>query len=84
MHFVLKYGKKGLIKCLLNRAFLICSTWKLFHGEVCKLKEFLLKNAYPVHYFEQIVKDFLSHKLNNTKVASDSNDKKHLFKLPYM
>ncbi len=76
--------KKGLIKCLLNRAFLVCSTWKLFHEEVCKLKEFFLKNAYPVHYFERIVKDFLSHKLNNTKVASDSNDKKILFKLPYV
>ena len=37
----------GLIYCLLNRAYVICSTWQLFHTEVQNLKDIFSKNGYP-------------------------------------
>ena len=31
--------KSGLIKCFLNRAFIVCNNWLTFHEEISKLKD---------------------------------------------
>ena len=47
------------------------------------MERVFLKNCLPCTFFEHIVKDFLLHKLNNPKAASESNYKNIIFKLTY-
>ena len=42
--------KSGLIKCLLFRAFKICSSWLSFHAEVERIKQLLTNNNFPMKY----------------------------------
>ena len=39
--------KRSLVYTLLHWYFKICSSYHLFHVEVLKLKNFLLRNGYP-------------------------------------
>ena len=43
--------KSGLIKCLLNRAFIVCSNWFTFHEEISKLKDIFHMNGHPKEIF---------------------------------
>ena len=55
--------KLGLIYCLLNRAYAICSSWILFHTEVETLQKMFKVNGYPIDLFERCVNNFLNKKL---------------------
>src|SRR5206468_6002069 len=37
----------SVFKCLIYRAYHLCSSWSLFHVEISKLRSMLLRNAYP-------------------------------------
>ena len=52
--------KSGLVKCLLYRAFRLCSTWEKFHVEITKLKEIMSKNCYPHTMIDSIVTGFIN------------------------
>ena len=52
--------KKGLISCLLYRAYMICSNWELVHKEIQLLKCILLRNKYPMGLINRIVFMFLN------------------------
>ena len=39
--------KSCLIKCFLNREFIVCSNWFTFHVEISKLKYIFHINGYP-------------------------------------
>ena len=56
----------GLIKCFLNRAFIVCNNWSTFHEEISKLKDIFHTNGYPKDIFYNRVKKFLSKKLMTT------------------
>ena len=43
--------KVGLIKCLIHRAYLMCSSWSGFTEEMEHLKNTFVKNSYPKHIF---------------------------------
>ena len=60
--------KSGLIKCFLNRAFIVCSNWFTFHEEISKLKDNFHMNGYPIDVFYNHVKKFLSEKLIAAKI----------------
>ena len=45
--FVPKQYKRGLVTCLLNHAWRLCSTYQLFHEEVTFNKHLLVANGYP-------------------------------------
>ena len=47
--------KKGLIFTLLHRIFVITSSYEILHEEICKLKNILLKNAFPLFLIDQCV-----------------------------
>ena len=51
--------KRSLITCLLNRAFIVCSTYVLFHDEVKRLKAIIISNAYPADFFDNVSRRFL-------------------------
>ena len=56
--------KLGLITCLINRAYIVCSTWDLFNNEMGKLKDIFKKNGYPNGIFNWCLNKFLDKKLN--------------------
>ena len=56
--------KVGLVRTLLNCAFMIRSSWFLFHEETVKIKHYLEKNSYPLSFVDKQVKFFLENKIN--------------------
>jgi hypothetical protein len=54
-----------LIKCLLNRAWQICSDLKLFHLEVLKVKIILRKNDYPNKVIDREIERFFNDKFKD-------------------
>ena len=58
-----KMYKIGLVKCMLNRAYDICSNWTNFHVEIQKICNYLLENGYPQRFLDSIVKRFIESKM---------------------
>ena len=54
--------KIGLVKCLLNRAWSICTNYELFHLEVINIKSILRKNDYPCRVIDSEIKKFIDRK----------------------
>ena len=46
----------SVFKCLLYRAYHLCSSWSLFHIEICNIRSMLLRNAYPSWVLNRIIK----------------------------
>ena len=57
-----KKWKIGLILCLLNRAWCICSTSELFTTETAKLRKMFFDNNYPIRLFNQILEKFMANR----------------------
>lgn len=77
--------KFGLIQCLLHRAYLITSTWKLFCEEVDFLKNIFNQNGYPDHLFFSCVKRFLNSKFkHNTDNKIIDEKVETMFFVPYI
>ena len=47
--------KSGLVKCFLNRAFIVCNNWFAFHEEISKLKDICCMNGYPKDIFYNLI-----------------------------
>ena len=77
----------NLIKCLLDRAWKICSNHDLFHQEILHLKEVLRKNDYPISVIDKKIEEFLNNKFisphKNTGTFEYIPKKKISFVLPY-
>ena len=80
----IKY-KTGLIRCLLDRSYKICSNEKLKQVEMAQLRILLLKNNYPSQVIEKEFNKFLEIKsrLNVEKIIDDEIKLKYL-SLPYI
>ena len=60
--FVPKQFKTGLVNCLLNRAWKICSNSDLFHQEINFIKSTLAANGYPSNFLNSCINRFLKTK----------------------
>ena len=78
--------KKGLIKCLLHRADIICSDNKLLHEEYDKLKNVFANNGYPVKVFETIKQQHMeqNEKCDDTVANKKEPEEKLWMKIPYI
>ena len=77
--------KSGLIKCFINRAFIVCNNWFTFHEEISKQKDIYHRNGYPKEIFYYHVKKFLSEKLMTTNSCQNMNDeKKYTVIMPFI
>ena len=46
----------SVFKCLIYRAYHLCSSWSLFHVEISNIRSMLLRNAYPSWVLDRIIK----------------------------
>ena len=77
--------KVGFVRTLLHRAFMIKSSWFLFHEEVVKIKHYLEKNSYPPSFVNKQVKFFLENKINEkSDTVNATNNFVKYYKLPYI
>ena len=51
----------SVFKCLVYRAYHLCSSWNLFHDEIQCIKSMLLRNAYPSWLLDRIIKFSVSN-----------------------
>ena len=77
--------KENLIKCLLDRAYKISSTFAKLHNEIIFLKSYFMNNGFPGKMFEKFVSSFLNVKLDKEKSKEILTvEKKIIFvKIPY-
>ena len=73
--FTSRFYKIGLIKCLIDRAYKINTTWPGFHDDdVPKIKDVLKRNSYPPFILDKIIKAYINKiHYNNNKVSSEIN-----------
>ena len=60
--FMPKVYKRGLVNCLYDRAWRICSDYTLFHQEILFIQKTLKANGYPVTFLDSCLQKFLSKK----------------------
>ena len=76
--------KRGLVYTLLHRAHVLCSSWDKFHEEVTFLREIFMKNCYPSHFFDKIVKTFQIRYLSQKSFFYDVPKKELSICLPFL
>ena len=77
--------KSGLIKCFLNRAFIVCNKWFTFHEEISELKDIFHMNGYPKDIFYKHLDKFLSEELMTTNSCQNMNDEeKYTVIMPFI
>ena len=82
MHFRFPYG---LVRSFLHRAFIISSSWFLFHEEVIKTKHFIEKSSYFLSFVDKQVKFFLENKINEkSDTVNTTNNVAKYYKLPFL
>ena len=64
----------GLARTLLHCAFMISSSWFLFHKEIVKIKHYLEKNSYPLGFFDKQIKFFVEKKINKKRVTINTTN----------
>jgi hypothetical protein len=79
-----KRYKIGLINCLLDRTWNICSSTILFHDEMEKLKSILLKNDYPIEIIDRAIEKFLNRKMGQSNKKTNVPKPKVTLTLPYL
>ena len=82
-NLTLKY-KTASIHTLINRAYKICSSYKLFHEEVIFLKTYFAQNCYPARLFNSILKKFLNRQYESTTIVHTVAKRKVYVNLPYI
>ena len=76
--------KKGLLKTLFHRAFMICCDWDRFHSEVSFLKKTFRKNKFPTNFIEKIIREFLNKIFINKPIYAHVPKKDIFMSLPFL
>ena len=87
--FTPKEFKRGLVNCLVHRAWKLCSSYEGFHKEMEVVKSILLDNGYPLSFVEGCINRYLcrlySNSCNSTDLLMFGPDKKSVYiGLPYI
>ena len=87
--FTLFSYKLGLIRTLLDRAYMINNTLLDFNEDVIKLSYTLNRNQFPEHLINKVIKAYLNRVNNSTTPCKDSDTTSDgictlYFKLPYL
>ena len=76
--------KSGLILCLLNRVWDVCSSVAYFDVEVTKLQDMFVSNGYPVQFFKIALDRFRKSKSTNKVKNTDSENDLVSLKIPFI
>ena len=76
--------KFGLIQCLLNRVWDICSSSTYFDIEVGKLRDMFASNGYPVQVFKTALERFRKFKTSSKDKNTDSENDLISIKIPFI
>jgi len=69
----------------LNRAYIICNNWSLFHDEFSRLSLIFSNNGYPKSVFDTCVQKFLDKKYSNGQTSDNTKDEQLVnFSIPYI
>jgi len=79
----IKY-KKGLISCLLDRSFKICSTNEQKIVEMEELRNLLIKNNYPSYIIDKQFEKFEKYKQLNVENPANPDEKIKYLSLPFI
>lgn len=82
--FIPRNYKINVIKCLVNRAFRICSNITFFDSEIKFLKQFFINNKFPLHVINNIFRITLQHIYNPKPLETTVPRKQLYFNLPYL
>ena len=85
--------KKALIKCLLARAYRVSSGPTSFKSEVSLITDSLIKNSYPTHRINKVIKEFyatldinedVSKRTQEDPGKNNLKDENVFFKIPFI
>ena len=73
--------KTSLVKCMLNRAYQICSNYKFFREEINQIEVILIKNNYPIKFIKDIINNFIDfHKITSESYRANETQPDELTK----
>ena len=75
--------KAGLVRCMLHRAWIVCSSYELFMKETDKLRCMFSKNGYSSKFFHETLASFLADRYTPKRPPKDELETKFLLKIPY-
>jgi len=73
----------SVFKCLVYRAYHLCSSWNSFHEEVTCIKSMLLRNAFPSWILDRIIKFAVSNFVQPSVKYGPHKDRLYIG-LPYL
>src|SRR6267154_985616 len=76
--FVPLMYRLSVFKCLVFRAFRLCSNWNIFHLEINCVRSMLLRNAYPSWLLDRIIKNSVSYFINPNVKFGPSKDRLYI------
>ena len=76
--------KIGLVRCLINRALKINSSYIIFHNELEKVKILLQKNMYPKSIIDNQIKSFLDKQFTVDGGTNSERQKTLHYSSPYI
>ena len=82
--FTLMSYKIGLLKCIIDRAFKISSSYIIFHNELEKIKILLQKNMYPTSIIDNQIKTFLDKHFPVDRGTTFKKQETLHYNLPYI
>ena len=82
--FVPLLFKINSIKTLIHRAYNICSSWKIFHYELDKLRNYFDVNSYPKDLVEKHIKRFIANKFANANTSETVPKEIKYITLPFL
>ena len=81
--------KRGLVKTLIDRTFMINNTWLGFHNDLQNLFAILRKNLYPEHVLDMLLHRYVTTAVegNDTRPSTGVEQPelpRHYYKIPYI
>ena len=74
--------KISVLSTLINRAYIVCSSWQTFHDEIGKLTKIFQNNGYPLYFIQKVVKQYLDKRFCAPK-EKDESKYLHTVKIPF-
>ena len=76
--------KLALINTLIHRIYKICSSWIMFHHDICNLTRILKRNSYPPKLINRQINKYLNKQFSSSTNIQEKGNDKYYFKIPFI